>query len=162
MFHPMISFIGFFPSPLAPHNELQKFQSTEEHLPKPPLTNHFLHALCYFQTSVFDYTKSLWSFVEIWIMPHTPSELSRRPKNWEAQPMPEGGQALSVAPQAFWYSFLLGFTASLNKPLSFYERETLPFLSYGKTLSLPQSFHFYFKNFAILLGLTTGNLLYSS
>lgn len=44
--------------------------------------------------------------------------------------MPGEGEALSVAPQDFWYSFLLGFTDSLNKPLCFYEREkTLPFLS---------------------------------
>lgn len=100
--------LGFFPSSLAPHNELQKFQSTEKHLSNPPLSIHFLHALWCFQTSVFDYTKSLQSFVEIWIMLHIPHVLSRR-SNWEAQPMPGGGKALSVAPQVFFYTHFCFF-----------------------------------------------------
>lgn len=122
--------LGFFPSPLAPYNDLQKCQSTEKRLPKPPLTNHFLHALLFPNLCLWLHQITSILCGNLNYATH-PKWIKQRINElrW-IEPMPGGGKALSVAPQAFWYSFLLGFTASLDKPLGFFEGEkTLRFLS---------------------------------
>lgn len=110
-------------SHLVPHNELQKFHSTAKHWSKPLLTTTSSILCVISKASAFDYTKSLRSFVEIWIMLHIPSELSRRPKNQEertAVPGHKRRRAGFTCGTTGFLILLLVFTASLNKPLVFY------------------------------------------